>query len=50
MVTTIKEKILDFADDFYIIFMMVLLFPIFLFLWIISLIKGYDLNGEEEWR
>ena len=47
MVTIIKEKFLEFIDDIYSVFIMVLLFPFFIFLWMVSLIKGVDLLGIE---
>lgn len=47
MVTTQKDKIKEFFGDFYTIFIMTLLFPLFFLLWIASLIKGKNLMMEE---
>jgi len=48
MVTTFREKVLDFLDDFRAVVIMALLSPIAVFIWIISLIKGCSWN-EAGW-
>lgn len=49
MVTTFREKVIDFLDDFRAVVVMALLLPVTVFIWIISLFKG-GLWGEEEWK
>lgn len=47
MVTKLKDRIRSFFSDFYFIAFMTLLFPLFFLLWMVSIIKGESLFGEE---
>lgn len=49
MVTTITEKIKENVSDIYMVSVMILLSPLFLLFWIVSLTKG-GLDNEEDWK
>jgi hypothetical protein len=47
MVTTIREQIKEFSEDFFVIILAVLTLPFFFLLGVVSLIKGESLLSDE---